>query len=211
MRAKYRKREGNLIIFAIVSLSLLVSTGYAIAETNLKFDPKKNAWVRVEGAVEYTKARSRNASPIPRQVIAYDSNHRSGTIIIKTAERRLYRIINKNSAEVYGIGVGRDGFAWKGTERISRKAEWPSWTPPAEMRNREAAKGVILPLRMEGGPDNPLGARALYLGGTLYRIHGTNQPWTIGEAVSSGCIRLANDDVVHLFDQVSVGSTVIVQ
>lgn len=201
----------RFMVVAAMAFMMSGSLGSSHAETRLEFDASKNAWVRVEGAAEVTKLTARNSSPIPRQIVPYQSNYRPGTILIKTGERRLYRIADSNTAEVYGIGVGREGFAWKGKERISRKAEWPSWTPPAEMRKREALKGVTLPVRMEGGPNNPLGARALYLGGTLYRIHGTNQPWTIGEAVSSGCIRMANDDVIHLFNQVSVGDSVIVQ
>ncbi|MBO6860566.1 L,D-transpeptidase, partial [Roseibium sp.] len=104
-----------------------------------------------------------------------------------------------------------DGFQWAGTHRITRKAEWPSWTPPAQMRARERAKGRILPAYMPGGPNNPMGARAMYIGSTLYRIHGTTEPWTIGSAVSSGCIRLANEDVIHLYNSVTVGSKVIVK
>jgi lipoprotein-anchoring transpeptidase ErfK/SrfK len=114
----------------------------------------------------------------------------------------------------YGVGVGREGFGWKGAVTVGRKAEWPTWTPPAEMRAREAKRGRKLPVRMEGGPNNPLGARALYLhrGGadTLYRIHGTNEPWTIGLNVSSGCIRLVNDDVVDLYRRVKTGAKVVV-
>ena len=197
-------------VIAITSFAMIGFVGIANAETSLKYDPAKKAWVRVEGAAQVSKLKARNSSPIAREVVPYPSSYRAGTIVINTGERRLYRIITNNSAEMYGIGVGREGFAWKGKERISRKAEWPSWTPPAEMRRREAKNGVTLPSRMEGGPNNPLGARALYLGSTLYRIHGTNQPWTIGEAVSSGCIRMANDDVIRLFDQVSVGATVVV-
>lgn len=203
-------RTSLQLVATIVSLTMFGFVGIAQSETSLKYDPAKKAWVRVEGAVEVGKLKERNSSPIRREIVPYPSKYRSGTIVINTTERRLYRIINNNSAELYGIGVGREGFSWKGKERISRKAEWPSWTPPAEMRKREAKNGVVLPIRMEGGPNNPLGARALYLGSTLYRIHGTNQPWTIGEAVSSGCIRMANDDVIHLFDQVSVGGTVVV-
>lgn len=197
-------------IFALISISIIGFVGVSYAETSLKFDPAKKAWVRVEGTVEVSKLKARNSSPIPREIIDFNSNYQAGTIVINTGERRLYRIIDSNSAERYGIGVGREGFSWKGKERVSRKAEWPSWTPPAAMRIREAKKGVVLPVRMEGGPNNPMGARALYLGSTLYRIHGTNQPWTIGQAVSSGCIRMANDDVIHLFSLVSVGSTVVV-
>ena len=110
----------------------------------------------------------------------------------------------------YGVGVGKAGFEWAGTNKITRKAEWPSWTPPKEMIARERKKGRELPPFMEGGPANPMGARALYLGSTLYRIHGTNQPWTIGQAVSSGCIRMRNEDVMDLYERVNIGAKVIV-
>ena len=113
-------------------------------------------------------------------------------------------------ARRYGVGVGKPGFGWSGTHHVSRKAEWPGWTPPKEMIAREAAKGHYLPVHMEGGPNNPLGARALYLGSTLYRIHGTNAPWTIGHNVSSGCIRMRNEDVLDLYDRVHVGTRVVV-
>ncbi|MCX2724087.1 L,D-transpeptidase [Roseibium sp. DSM 29163] len=183
----------------------------AQAESVLVFDPARNAWVRKEGEKVRPGFGVYGKSPVEREVVAIDGSYRAGTIIIDTAERRLYRVEGDGKATRYGIGVGREGFAWKGKETISRKAEWPSWTPPAEMRQREAARGVTLPARMEGGIENPLGARALYLGNTLYRIHGTNQPWTIGQAVSSGCIRLTNEDVVHLYSNVRVGDLVIVR
>ena len=108
------------------------------------------------------------------------------------------------------MGVGRPGFEWAGVHKITRKAEWPDWTPPLEMIDREEARGRIIPAHMEGGPDNPLGARAMYLGSSLYRIHGSNEPWTIGQAVSSGCIRMRNEDVVDLYDRVHVGTRVVV-
>ena len=139
--------------------------------------------------------------------INYKTTEVPGTIIIDTRRRYLYLVKPEGKAMRFGIGVGRQGFSWRGEETISRKAEWPTWHPPAEMREREPH----LPVRMEGGPDNPLGARAMYLGSSLYRIHGTHQPWTIGEAVSSGCIRLRNEDVITLYDMVKVGAKVIVQ
>jgi lipoprotein-anchoring transpeptidase ErfK/SrfK len=156
-------------------------------------------------------ARTSNASPIPRQTISYPGSHAAGTIIIKTSERRLYYTLGNGKAIKYAVGVGRQGFTWSGTNRVSRKAEWPGWTPPPQMIARERAKGRILPAYQKGGPTNPLGARAMYIGSTLYRIHGTNQPSTIGQAMSSGCIRMANDDVIHLYNQVKVGARVIVQ
>ena len=147
------------------------------------------------------------ASPTTRGLVSYPSAERPGTIIISTRERGLYYILGNGQAIRYGIGVGRDGFAWGGVKTVSAKREWPSWTPPKEMLRRRPD----LPRYMPGGPDNPLGARAMYLGSTLYRIHGSNEPHTIGQAVSSGCFRMTNADVVDLYDRVRVGTKVIVQ
>ena len=144
------------------------------------------------------------------QTVHYPTAHATGTIVIDTNAKFLYLVGQNGQAMRYGVGVGKEGFSWRGTERVTRKAEWPGWTPPREMIARERAKGVILPAHMPGGPENPLGARALYLGSTLYRIHGTNQPWTIGQAVSSGCIRMRNEDVVDLYGRVPVGAKVVV-
>ena len=144
------------------------------------------------------------------QTVAYETKHAPGTIVIDTNNRFLYLVTGNGQARRYGVGVGKPGFEWAGTHKITRKAEWPRWTPPREMITREAAKGHYLPATMEGGPANPLGARAMYLGSTLYRIHGTNAPWTIGSAVSSGCIRMRNEDVVDLYERVNVGAKVIV-
>src|SRR5690606_17358514 len=144
------------------------------------------------------------------QTVAYQTKHATGTIIIDTDNRFLYLVTGGGEARRYGVGVGKPGFEWAGTHSVTRKAEWPRWVPPKEMIAREAAKGHYLPASMEGGPANPLGARALYLGSTLYRIHGTNAPWTIGSAVSSGCIRMRNEDVVDLYGRVDVGTKVIV-
>jgi len=142
-----------------------------------------------------------------KQMVLYRTTEPPGTIIIATAERHLYLVQGNGRAIRYGIGVGRDGFQWQGLLNISRKAEWPDWTPPPEM----IARQPYLPRFMAGGPGNPLGARALYLGATVYRIHGTNRPDTIGTAVSSGCFRLVNADVSDLYDRVPVGTKVIVR
>jgi lipoprotein-anchoring transpeptidase ErfK/SrfK len=141
-----------------------------------------------------------------RQVVDYRTNELPGTIIIDTPNTYLYLVLGNGRALRYGIGVGREGFAWAGTQTVSKKAEWPDWTPPPEMIERQP----YLPRFMAGGPGNPLGARAMYLGGSVYRIHGTNDPTTIGHRVSSGCIRLTNDDVSDLYGRVSVGTKVIV-
>jgi lipoprotein-anchoring transpeptidase ErfK/SrfK len=142
-----------------------------------------------------------------KQLVLYRSLQPPGTIIIDTQERHLYLIQDETHALRYGIGVGRDGFTWQGLLQISRKAEWPDWHPPPEMIERQP----YLPRFMAGGPGNPLGARAMYLGNTVYRIHGTNAPETIGQAVSSGCFRLVNDDVTDLYNRVQVGTHVIVR
>jgi lipoprotein-anchoring transpeptidase ErfK/SrfK len=139
--------------------------------------------------------------------VNYSGSERPGTIVINTAERKLYLVEAGGSALQYGVGVGRIGFTWKGTHKITGKKEWPAWTPPPEMRAR--VRG--LPVHMAGGIENPLGARAMYLGSTLYRIHGSNEPETIGQAVSSGCFRMTNDDVQDLYGRVAVGTTVIVR
>jgi lipoprotein-anchoring transpeptidase ErfK/SrfK len=144
---------------------------------------------------------------VSKTTVSYAGPERPGTIIIKTAERRLYYVLNDGRAMRYGIGVGRVGFTWKGVKTVTQKKEWPSWTPPAQMLRRRPD----LPRHMVGGVDNPLGARAMYLGSTLYRIHGSNEPETIGQAVSSGCFRMTNDDVVDLYNRVRVGTKVIVQ
>jgi lipoprotein-anchoring transpeptidase ErfK/SrfK len=146
------------------------------------------------------------AAPIPREVVDYDGVYSPGSIVIDTDERRLYFVLPDHQAIKYGIGVGRPGFEWAGVSRIVNKREWPDWTPPAEMLRRRPD----LPRHMEGGIDNPLGARAMYIGGTIYRIHGSNEPDTIGEAVSSGCIRMTNDDVIDLYDRAKVGANVVV-
>ena len=141
-----------------------------------------------------------------RQMVFYRTNEPAGTIVVHTAERFLYLVQGGNRAIRYGIGVGRDGFQWSGLKHIVRKAEWPDWVPPPEMIERQP----YLPRFMAGGAGNPMGARALYIGGTVYRIHGTNQPQTIGSAVSSGCFRLTNPEVIDLYERVPVGTKVVV-
>ena len=141
-----------------------------------------------------------------KQQVSYAGKEEAGTIIINTNERMLYLVEGKGQALRYGIGVGRPGFTWSGVHHITQKREWPDWTPPDEMLKRRPD----LPHHMAGGPDNPLGARAMYLGSTLYRIHGSNEPWTIGTQVSSGCIRMRNDDVIDLYGRVKLGAKVIV-
>jgi lipoprotein-anchoring transpeptidase ErfK/SrfK len=190
------------VVCVFGAAAVAISDTYAAAGGGRFFDPG-NGWV------EYGPGAggSQRVNPVPREVIPYDGSHAPGTIIVDTSERRLYYVIGDGTAIRYGVGVGREGFQWAGTNRITRKAEWPGWTPPPAMR----ARRPDLPAHMEGGPNNPLGARALYIGSTYYRIHGSNEPWTIGQAVSSGCIRMVNEDVIHLYEMVRVGTRVVVQ
>jgi lipoprotein-anchoring transpeptidase ErfK/SrfK len=141
-----------------------------------------------------------------KQVVDYDGRESAGTVVVDTPNKFLYLVQGNGKALRYGIGVGRPGFTWSGVKTISAKKEWPDWTPPAEMLVRRPD----LPRHMDGGPQNPLGARAMYLGSTLYRIHGSNEPWTIGTNVSSGCIRMRNEDVIDLYGRVNVGTKVVV-
>jgi lipoprotein-anchoring transpeptidase ErfK/SrfK len=147
-----------------------------------------------------------SASPIQRSLVSFPASYRPGTIIISTSGRRLYFVNAPGQAISYGIGVGRIGFTWTGTHTVSMKREWPDWTPPTQMLHRRPD----LPRHMLGGIENPLGARAIYLGSSLYRIHGSNEPETIGQAVSSGCFRMTNEDVIDLYDRVRVGTRVVV-
>src|SRR5208282_4622473 len=161
----------------------------------------------VAPGIDHGNSDDNLAEQFQRQAVFYRSQHPVGTIIVETTERHLYLIESTTRALRYGIGVGRDGFTWAGLLQITRKTEWPDWVPPPEMIQRQP----YLPRFMAGGPGNPLGARAMYLGNTVYRIHGTNAPETIGHAVSSGCFRLVNDDVVDLYDRVPLGTRVIVR
>ena len=178
-----------------IGLMLSVSHGYA-QQPDVGDQPGLLPDDSVELDPEYRK-----------QVVSYRTTEAPGTIIISTGERHLYLIQPGGRAIRYGIGVGRDGFQWQGLLSITRKAEWPDWTPPPEM----IARQPYLPRFMAGGPGNPLGARAMYLGTTVYRIHGTNRPDTIGTAVSSGCFRLVNSDVADLYERVPVGTKVIIR
>ena len=183
------------ITVASIGLALSVAPGFA-QQPDRGDEPGMIPDDSVELAPEYQK-----------QMVYYRSTEAPGTIIISTAERHLYLIQGNGRALRYGIGVGRDGFQWQGMVSITKKAEWPDWTPPPEM----IARQPYLPRFMAGGPGNPLGARAMYLGATVYRIHGTNQPDTLGTAISSGCFRLVNADVADLYGRVPVGTKVIIR
>ena len=197
----------RLLLFALLTTCLASTAGWAQHGTPYEL---RVMTPEVEDAAPGQEPAPENKS-VPeayrRQSVFYRTTEAPGTIIIDTSERFLYLIQPNNTALRYGIGVGRDGFQWNGLLKVTRKAEWPDWTPPSEMIERQP----YLPRFMAGGPGNPMGARALYLGNTVYRIHGTNAPETIGHAVSSGCFRLVNEQIEDLYDRVNVGAKVIVQ
>ena len=194
------------IAFALVGLLGAATLGAPSALANpwwgYEIDPLNGQSSGYYGQQEYRP----QASTIGRQVVPFSGRYGAGTIVISTAERRLYYTLGNGQAIQYAVGVGRPGFEWSGTRTVTMKREWPDWRPPAEMLKRRPD----LPRYMAGGIDNPLGARAMYLGGSLYRIHGSNEPETIGHAVSSGCIRMTNEDVMDLYDRVKVGTKVVV-
>jgi len=188
----------------IAAAMLLGSLGIAQAQ----FDDERQQMLRA-GA---PRAKNYNffgfgGSDATRTKVSYTGAEAPGTIVVSTADRKLYLVQENGNALRYSIGVGRAGFQWKGVHKVSAKKEWPGWTPPPQMRARQRG----LPAHMEGGEDNPLGARALYLGSTLYRIHGSNDPDSIGQAESSGCFRMTNEDVTDLYERVAIGTTVIVR
>ena len=199
-----RIRSGTMVV--AVSIWVLAGLGaVAQAPQGSGTRPDQNMEPDQPGYVA-TSDQEQLPSKYQKQVVFYRTTEPPGTIIVNTPERFLYLVMPDNRAMRYGIGVGRQGFQWYGLKSIERKSEWPDWTPPPEMIERQP----YLPRWMAGGPGNPLGARALYVSGTVYRIHGTNQPWTIGSAVSSGCFRLTNPDVTDLYDRVPVGTRVVV-
>jgi lipoprotein-anchoring transpeptidase ErfK/SrfK len=192
--------------------------GLFLAGTAAQAEPLGYApWFGQQGPIFQQVMPDRESADVPgetkemparfrRQIVDYPTREAPGTIVIDTPHTRLYYVLGGGKAVSYGIGVGRDGFTWSGAQSISRKAEWPDWTPPEEMLQRQP----YLPRFMAGGPSNPLGARAMYLGNTIYRIHGTNAPETIGSHVSSGCIRMVNEDVIDLYNRVNIGTKVVV-
>lgn len=196
-----RKFVSSLLAVAFIATSTVVVTG-------------TGAFSRDRQEAAYSSSSKRPQAKYQRKKVRIDTSERPGTIIVDTNRKYLYYYEGNGKATRYGVGVGRDGFGWSGTVNVGRKAEWPDWRPPATMIRRERAKGHNIPAFVPGGVNNPLGARALYLhkGGrdTIYRIHGTNQPWTIGQNMSSGCIRMMNQDVEHLYSRAPVGTKVIV-
>jgi lipoprotein-anchoring transpeptidase ErfK/SrfK len=202
-----RAAAGGLAI--ALSLSLLVGPALSGSRPLFMFNPPAGLQLtsgKPTNGLQLRTGKVRLDPKFMRQLVPYKSAEKPGTIVVNTGQKFLYLVLGKGKALRYGIGTARDGFEWSGSHRVSNKREWPGWTPPAEMKKRQPG----LPNYMPGGPDNPLGARAIYIGSTLYRIHGTNEPWSIGQDVSSGCIRMINDDVVDLFNRVKVGAKVIV-
>src|SRR5262245_6704697 len=182
---------------AVVTVAILTCIGWAQAASR---DEERPGYVP-------TAAEEQLPSQFQRQTVFFRTTEAPGTIVVDTPSRYLYLVQGNSRALRYGIGVGREGFQWSGLVNITRKQEWPDWTPPPEMIQRQP----YLPRFMAGGPGNPMGARALYLGTTIYRLHGTNAPETIGSAVSSGCFRLVNPDIIDLFDRVPVGTKVVIR
>jgi len=197
-------RKAAMVAAALIGAGVLAAAEPASAQGPIAAMLAYQANGGYEGHKAKTGGRSWKA--IPREVVDYGGKYNAGTIVIDTGERRLYYVMGDGKAMKYGIGVGRPGFQWAGAHKVTRKAEWPGWTPPPPMRKRQPD----LPAHVPGGPNNPLGARAMYLGSSWYRIHGSNEPWTIGQAVSSGCFRMTNEDVIDLYEKVSVGTQVIV-
>jgi lipoprotein-anchoring transpeptidase ErfK/SrfK len=202
-----RTAGGTAVALAAALWSTAAFAGpFAFFEPPARASTPFDQVLRDRGPVEEPADTADVAANLRRQVVAYPTSEAPGTIVIDTPHTYLYLVLGGGKAMRYGIGVGREGFTWSGVQTISRKQEWPDWIPPAEMLHRQP----YLPRFMAGGPGNPLGARAMYLGNTVYRIHGTNAPDTIGHQVSSGCIRMLNEDVTDLYGRVNVGTKVVV-
>jgi lipoprotein-anchoring transpeptidase ErfK/SrfK len=197
----FRSAAALVVIAAATSFAATAS-----ASPFFPFGPPNQSAPVVQAPVDESDDTAELPARFKRQVVDYRTNEAPGTVVIDTPNTYLYLVLGNGRALRYGIGVGREGFTWSGTQNVTKKAEWPDWTPPPEMIERQP----YLPRFMAGGPGNPLGARAMYLGGSVYRIHGTNDPSTIGHRVSSGCIRLTNEDVSDLYTRVNVGTKVVV-
>lgn len=198
---------------AVCALSVALAAAPAAAG-QLKFSPDA---FQIIGGIDQTSAQraSFGSADLPlslrHETVALDAGLAPGSVLVRTGQRRLYYILPGGKAIAYKVGVGKEGFTWSGTNQVSRKSEWPDWRPPREMILREARRGRHIPDYMAGGPDNPLGARAIYIGDTQFRIHGTTAPWSIGRAMSSGCIRMMNEEVIDLYNRVQLGATVVVE
>ena len=196
-----RRNVNSVVKIFTVLTAALISFSSHVGVVHAAQQARENAssWFTTPFGIIYRKHA--------RETVPYPAKHAPGTIVVNTKERYLYFVLGEGQALRYTIGVGKEGHAWAGTNMISAKREWPDWSPTPNIKKRDPS----LPNYMKGGETNPLGARALYLGSTMYRIHGTNEPWKIGDAVSSGCIRLINEDVIDLYNRAKIGATVIVQ
>ena len=196
--------------FTSFAMAGVVGLALSVADADANHRKKKQLKQQCSGFVDCLLNTRQRANPLSVRKVAWPAakRYQPGSVIVSTRQRALYYVLSDREALRYPVGVGREGFTWSGNARISAKKKWPGWTPPDEMIRREARKGRILPSYMPGGPNNPLGARALYIGSSLYRIHGTNDPSTIGRAISSGCIRMMNDHVVDLYNRVRIGARV---
>ncbi|WP_365959034.1 L,D-transpeptidase [Mesorhizobium sp.] len=214
-----RRLIRRLCACVLIAATSIAAMAPAQAQSNSGYDPRSWTYDPARNVLVSPSAPDQTLdeeirpewSAIPREIVHFSEAQPKGSIVINTTERRLYYILGGGRALRYAVGVGKEGLEWSGRDTISSKKTWPDWRPPAEMRSREASNGRFLPVHVEGGPNNPLGARALYIGNTLYRVHGTNQPWTVGQANSSGCIRMTNDDVIDLYDRVTIGTQIIVR
>lgn len=214
-----RRLIRRLCACVLIAATSIAAMAPAQAQSNSGYDPRSWTYDPARNVLVSPSAPDQTLdeeirpewSAIPREIVHFSEAQPKGSIVINTTERRLYYILGGGRAVRYAVGVGKQGLEWSGRDTISSKKNWPDWRPPAEMRSREASKGRVLPAHVEGGPNNPLGARALYIGNTLYRVHGTNQPWTVGQANSSGCIRMTNEDVIDLYDRVKIGAQIIVR
>jgi lipoprotein-anchoring transpeptidase ErfK/SrfK len=195
-------------IGALSAAALVVVVAAAPATAKLKFSTDT---FQVYGGIDDPPERQDTKRYRGKRSVSFMSSLPPGSIVVRTGERRLYYVLSGGRAIQYAVGVGKEGFEWSGRNRITSKRTWPEWRPPKAMLEREHAKGHMIPDYMPGGIENPLGARALYIGATQYRIHGTSQPWSIGLAVSSGCIRMLNEEVIDLYNRVKIGALVVVE
>jgi lipoprotein-anchoring transpeptidase ErfK/SrfK len=209
-----RIRTFNVVVLTLMAPLLGGCLGDAAYDympgAKVRYEDTAAGKVKVRDPIRFTNFMGQEVTIgnyIPKETVTFPEKHSPGTVVIKTSQRRLYYVLGDGKAIRYGIAVGEEGREFTGTSSVTQKKEWPDWRPPAEMRKRKPE----LPEYMPGGKDNPLGSRAMYLGNTLYRIHGTNAPWTIGGAESSGCIRMINEDVEDLYKRVKIGTTVVVQ
>jgi lipoprotein-anchoring transpeptidase ErfK/SrfK len=192
----------------VISIAALLAFAASPALAKLKFSSDT---FQVYGGIDESPRRQDTRRYGGKRTVSFSSSLPPGSVVVRTGERRLYYVLPNGRAIQYAVGVGKQGFEWSGRNRITAKQKWPDWRPPQAMLAREHAKGHMIPEHMEGGIQNPLGARALYIGATEYRIHGTSQPWSIGLAVSSGCIRMLNEEVIDLYNRVKIGALVVVE